>query len=474
MKSKIIKISFVVLSILLIIPSLIYLISNKTIMGFDIYFNFFLNDNINKIISTSAFLVLFILLTIIYFIIYKMDCFKNIKRILIFITLIGIIFMIMLPWTSSDIFYYMGVGELDARYNQNPYYVTMREYYIQNEENLDDDILLQGATNYWGNTTVVYGPIAQLFFKICSFLSMKNITVALFIFKFINLLIHIINTYLFYKISGKKKFAIMYGLNPFIFIEAIANVHNDIIILFFILLSLYFLLKRKNLLLSIVSLALATGVKYFTVLLLPVLILYHFRTEKRLSIRFLRCIEYGVIFLVIFALEYVLYFNDYQILLAMMVQTSRYQCSIYSVLLQYNKELVSIARAVFIVISFMYYAVMCINLLTEKNIKFYKIIRKYNIALILFLLILTNFHQWYLIWLFATIIWQKPNTIRNIIGLSLCTEIANSAYMFLYESYKFDKYFVGAIIVLFIIWKIITNKESVKNLQSKFCSHLKI
>lgn len=462
MKNKIVKISFVILSILLIIPSLIYLISNKTVMGFDIYFDFFLNNNINKVISTLAFLILFILLTIIYFIIYKIDCFKNIKRILIFITLIGIIFTIMLPWTSSDIFYYMGVGELDAKYNQNPYYITMRDYYIENEENLDDDILVQGATNYWGNTTVVYGPIAQLFFKACSLLSMKNITVALFIFKFTNLLIHIINTYLFYRISGKKKFAILYGLNPFILIEAIANVHNDIIILFFVLISLYFLLKRKNLLLSIIALALATGVKYFTILLLPVVILYHFRTEKRLSIRFLRCIEYGVIFLVIFAFEYILYFNDYQIFLAMMVQTSRYQCSIYSVLLQYNRDLLFIVRGIFIVIFFMYYTVMCINLLTEKNIKFYKIIRKYNTALILFLLILTNFHQWYLIWLFATIIWQKPNTIRNIIGLSLCTEIANSVYMFLYESWRFDKYFVEAIIVLFIIWKIITNKEKIK------------
>lgn len=472
MKNKIVKISFVILSILLIIPSLIYLISNKTVMGFDIYFDFFLNNNINKVISTLAFLILFILLTIIYFVIYKIDCFKNIKRILIFITLIGIIFTIMLPWTSSDIFYYMGVGELDAKYNQNPYYITMRDYYIENEENLDDDILLQGATNYWGNTTVVYGPIAQLFFKACSLLSMKNITVALFIFKFTNLLIHIINTYLFYRISGKKKFAVLYGLNPFILIEAIANVHNDIIILFFVLISLYFLLKRKNLLLSIIALALATGVKYFTILLLPVVILYHFRTEKRLSVRFLRCIEYGVIFLVIFALEYILYFNDYKIFLAMMVQTSRYQCSIYSVLLQYNRDLLFIVRGIFIVIFFMYYTVMCINLLTEKNIKFYNIIKKYNTALILFLLILTNFHPWYLIWLFATIIWQKPNTIRNIIGLSLCTEIANSVYMFLYESWRFDKYFVGAIIVLFIIWKIITNKESVKNLRSKFYSHL--
>lgn len=37
----------------------------------------------------------------------------------------------MLPWTSSDVFYYMGVGELDGVYNQNPYYVTMKDYYTQ-------------------------------------------------------------------------------------------------------------------------------------------------------------------------------------------------------------------------------------------------------------------------------------------------------------------------------------------------------
>lgn len=467
MKNKFIKISFVILSILLVIPSVIYLIQNKTIMNFNIYFNFFLNNNISKVLSTSVFLILFILLIILYFVITKSKCFKDIKSILIFITIIGIIFTIMLPWTSSDIFYYMGVGELDARYNQNPYYVTMREYYSQNEQNIDDDILFQGATNYWGNTTVVYGPIAQFFFKFCSFLSMKNITLALFIFKSLNLVIHIINSYLLYRISGKKTFAVLYGLNPFILIEAIGNVHNDIIVAFFVLLSIYFLLKGKNLLFSIISLALATGIKYFTILLLPVVILYYFRKEKRLSIRFLRCIEYGIIFLVVVVIEYIFYFNDYQILLAMMVQTSRYAKSIYAVLLQLDSSLFTQIRSFIIMIFIVYYIVFCINLLTEKNIKFYKAIRKYNIVIILFLLILTNFQQWYLIWLFATILWQTPNTIKNIVGLSLCTEFSNSIYMFLYESYKFDKYFVVLNILLFIIWQIISNKENIKLLDER-------
>ena len=60
--------------------------------------------------------------------------FDNIKEVLKYVIVISIIFAFMLPWTSSDIFYYMGVGELDAIYKQNPYYTTMKEYYEQNPE----------------------------------------------------------------------------------------------------------------------------------------------------------------------------------------------------------------------------------------------------------------------------------------------------------------------------------------------------
>ena len=118
--------------------------------------------------------------------------FKNIKDILKYVAIIGSIFLMMLPWTSSDIFYYMGVGELDSKYNQNPYYVTMEEYYNQNEQNIDDEILEKGASNFWAGTTVVYGPIAQLIFKICTSISMKNINLCLIIFKVLNLVIHML------------------------------------------------------------------------------------------------------------------------------------------------------------------------------------------------------------------------------------------------------------------------------------------
>ena len=451
---------FIILSILLILPSIIYLIQYKTILGFDTYYNFFINENINKTISTILYLVLFIAMIYVYLkIIKRKDMFDNIKDILKYVAVIGGIFLIMLPWTSSDIFYYMGVGELDSKYNQNPYYVTMEEYYNQNEQNIDDEILEKGASNFWAGTTVVYGPIAQLIFKICTLISMKNINLCLIIFKVLNLVIHMSNCYLIYKISGKKQFSIIYGLNPFILLECIGNVHNDIILVFFVLLALYFVTKKKNIYISILFLALATGIKYFTILLLPIIIMYYFRDEKRIEIRFLKCIQFGILFLVIFALEYILYFKDLQVILGMFTQMNRYAKSIYSVLLQKNKQTMIVIRTIIIYVFFIYYIKFCIDLITEKDIKLYKIMRKYNLSLVLAILVLTNCQQWYLVWLFATIMWQKSDMIKNIIGISAITEIANSTYMFIFESYTFDCYYVGTIIILSILWILFTNKQ---------------
>ena len=124
LKNKNIKIIHILLSMLMIIPSIIYLIQNKTVMGFNIYYNFFINTGLNKTFSTIIYLILFIASTTIYLIIInKKEMFENIKNILKYVAIISIIFLIMLPWTSSDIFYYMGVGELDSKYNQNPYYM---------------------------------------------------------------------------------------------------------------------------------------------------------------------------------------------------------------------------------------------------------------------------------------------------------------------------------------------------------------
>ena len=482
---RIIKLFFIILSILFTVPSIVYLVKNKTILGFSNYYNFFINDGTNKPISSTIYVIIFIMLFVTYlYFIKKKDAFKNIKQILIYSGIVGLIFILMLPWTSSDIFYYMGVGELDSVYKQNPYYISIKDYCNENNQVLKDDTIIeQGYMNVWSGTTVVYGPIAQLIFRSITKVSFKNLNISLLLFKILNLIVHLLNCYLIYKITKKIKFSIIYGLNPYIFLEFIGMLHIDIIVILFILLAIYFLMCKRKILPSIFFLAIATGIKYFTILLLPVVILYHYKDEESILKRFLKCIQYGTIFLVIFILEYAIYFRNFEIFSAMMVQTERYCKSFYSGFYSWGvlsgKGVVKVfdnylnvsllakkARDIVFGIFAIIYIKFCIDLLTTKNIKFYKTIRKYSFTLMLFIISLSNFQQWYLVWLFATLPWQKPNTIRNILGLSFATEIGNSIYMYKVESFHYDLYFIGIIAGIYILWIILTNKNLKLQLQN--------
>ena len=199
------KILLIITSIIFVIPSIKYIIDNGTIMNFNTYYDFTFNDlTDNKNISTIIYLILLIISSVIYvLIIGKNKIFQNIKQLLIYVGVISLIFMAMLPWTSSDIFYYMGVGEIESVYHQNPYYVTIEDVYNENKGNIQDEILEKSVTNPWSSTTVVYGPMAQLLFKITTKISFKNVDLCLFMFKIINVLLHILNCYLIYKITKK-------------------------------------------------------------------------------------------------------------------------------------------------------------------------------------------------------------------------------------------------------------------------------
>ena len=84
LKNKQTKIIFIVESILLIMPSIIYMIQNRTLLGFNKYYNFFITDKISKTISTYIYLCLLGLMIISYYkLIQNKKEFKNIKEFLI-------------------------------------------------------------------------------------------------------------------------------------------------------------------------------------------------------------------------------------------------------------------------------------------------------------------------------------------------------------------------------------------------------
>ncbi len=468
-----IKITFIVLCLMFSIPSIKYYLEKGTIFKFDRYYQFLLN-NIDIKIQTICYLIVLGLITITYFLIIKnrKKLFKDFKSIMIFITIVSIIFIIVIPFISSDIFYYLGIGRLDGVYNQNPYYVTIKEFIDNSSNNFDyDKVLIQGYDNVWSDTTVVYGPVWTLICRIIATMSLGNIDIGLTIFKIINVLIHLGNCYLLYKISNKKIFPLLYGINPFILIEGIAHVHNDIFVIFFVLLGFYFLIKRKNLILSILFIALATAIKYFTILLLPFVIIYHFRGKEPKE-RFLKCIEYGLIFVVILLSCYLLYIKDIEVFKGLVVQNEKIAKGIYVILVDYFNNIPNIienTKKILLGSFIIIYFFSCIILLSKKKIKLIIEMRNINYFIIAFLfLLITNFQPWYIMWLFPLIIWQKAIVIKTIIGMSILSQFANSILIMYGENWHYGTPFIFTLIVGTLIIFIANQNQKNKRIQKGY------
>ena len=432
---KIILGLFIIAAIMFAIPSIGYILQNGTVLNFNEYFKFCLNDS-NRVDQAMMYIAILVILTIGYFLILKnrKSLFKNVKQIYIYIAIISLFFVLVIPFLSSDIFYYLGVGRLDSKYGQNPYYVTIKDF-VESGENSkyleQDTVLAKGYENDWGNTTVVYGPVWTFICKIVSGLTFGNIDIALFIFKLINMAIHLLNCYLIYKITGRKLFVLIYGLNPYMFIEGIANAHNDIYVVAFILVSLYFLLKRKNIFVSIVFLALATAIKYFAILLLPFIIIYYFRDKKPLE-RLKNCFLYGMLFLLVIVATYLIYVQDLQVLNGIITQQEKFAKNFYIILMEYFDipNLVSNVNHVCLISFVIIYFFTCLTLLFKKQIKFRKEIRKIEYFLIAFLfLLITNFQPWYIMWLFPLMMWQRKDIIQLVIQIGLISQFANAVFL---------------------------------------------
>ena len=153
---KISIIVFILIGILFSVPSILYLKTHKSVDGYNGALYYFLHTNSLKhtILGAVVFALLLISSFLIYFRIIKNSKNLNIKKILFFVLIIGFTFIIALPNTSTDLFYYMGTGRVLEEYGQNPYYMTIAEILKYNPE----DLILRNS-GPWKYTTVVYGPI---------------------------------------------------------------------------------------------------------------------------------------------------------------------------------------------------------------------------------------------------------------------------------------------------------------------------
>ncbi len=453
-KWNIVKLVFILFSILFAIPSVVYFFKNNRIANLknSLEFQYLLNENISRLAQAIVFAILVTLLVIVYYLIIKnrKRLFSNMKDVYIYIIIISSIFIFAMPFWCSDIYYYLGIGRLASAYKQNPYYVDMKSYIDDNDVNIENDIVMQeGYKNFWSKTTVVYGSVWTIICSIVAFFSFGNLNIGLLIFKILNVLIHVGNCMLLYKLSKKKIFSLLYGLNPFILIECIANVHNDVFVVFFILLAMYQLYRKKRLWLSLVFLAMATDIKYVAILLLPIVIIYNFRNES-IKVRIFQCIKYGVIFAIMVMIPYLLYIKNLEVFKGLITQQERLSKGLYCLIYVYfpKSHIGTYIRQICFFIFICIYMYTCIKLLISKNIRLHKEIKKLYYIMIFFLfLLLTNFQPWYFTWLSALMIWQKSKNIKMIIEMQILTLYANVVFITLSEGYIYVKYYFTSFVI---------------------------
>ncbi len=217
-------------------------------------------------LSTQLFVILTVLLFGFYLLFIKFS--NKLTRKEIWATIILTSFVLTLSYNafSYDLFNNIFDAKIFTHYQQNPYLYKALDF-------PGDPMLL---FMHWTHRTYPYGPVWLGFAVPLSFAGMNVFIPTLFLFKMLSTASFLGTTYFIGKISKQlfkteKLSLIFFALNPLVLIESLVSSHNDITMMFFALLSIYFLVSKKYVK-SFLSLLLSIGIKFATGLLLPLYI----------------------------------------------------------------------------------------------------------------------------------------------------------------------------------------------------------
>ncbi len=196
-----------------------------------------------------------------------------VKKVLVLSVIFQIIVFFSYPILSKDIFYYIFSDRVSTIYHQNVWQVKSSEF--PNDPYYYLVYPIYKATDWYSNQTKIYGPINQAIYSVVTALSGDDFLVNLAAHKFVVFIFNLAMLWLVYKIlkdhfPDKLPFALVFVFwNPLFLLETVGAGHNDTLMIFFILLSYEFFLRRRPFL-TAAALTLAAGVKSTALFLVPI------------------------------------------------------------------------------------------------------------------------------------------------------------------------------------------------------------
>ena len=221
----------------------------------------------NRPLSTGIFLLIIFLLFVSYFLLFRFakQGFLRRRSIWGMIIFSSIIFIFSYNAFSYDIFNYIFDAKIITFYHANPYLKKALDY--------PGDPML--SFMHWTHRTYPYGP-SWLFLTVpLSFSGLQYFLPTYFLFKTLIIFCFVGTAYYVEKIAEKIKegsgisSVVFFALNPLVIIESLVSSHNDIVMIFFAVLSFWLILRRK-VVFGFFSLLFSIGIKFATGLLFPI------------------------------------------------------------------------------------------------------------------------------------------------------------------------------------------------------------
>ncbi|MFA6392169.1 MAG: hypothetical protein WCW66_05515 [Patescibacteria group bacterium] len=415
------------------------------------------------------FILISIGLIVLYWLAYKSikNTKENIKKIVIlFSILFSITFIIAPPIGSADVYNYAYRARVKTVYEQNPYLVAT--------ENYPDDLFYNFSPKEWNFMTMQYGPLWASVSIGFSKIAGDNFFWNIFLYKLLALLSFFGSAYLINRIlkitnPGKSlQGALLYLWNPLILFETINNAHNDILMIFIVLLAVYLVLKKKYIP-SLLVLLLSVLLKYITILLVPVFLYFILKNFQKKGDKMKLVLKAGCLAVIIIVLFYFPFWDGIRTFNGIFQQSQIFSFLNFSLLpgfvfgisyvvgsnYSWSYDTLSmISRNVGLVTFVLFYIYQHSKMLITRNIDL--IFYVFLILLSYILLAVTYLQPWYFIWLIPLAVLMDRKYFPHFIAIS--SVVGLISYAFLVTSLV---YMLTFIIVVFIA--IISRKDLFSN-----------
>lgn len=229
----------------------------------------------NYLVTTSIYCLMIIVLFLYFGLMIRLIILKKIslKEVVGLIGITIICLIVSYPaMLSFDIFNYIFTAKVAYFYHENPYIIMPIEF-------IGDPML---NFTHAANKVALYGPVWLLLTSIPSLIGFSQFLATLYSFKIFIAVFYVGSAYVLWKINHNLISLCLFILNPLVIIETLISGHNDIAMIFFILLTIYSFQNKKPLF-GLLFFVLSIGIKYASLALLPVVIILtiaHYRNKN--------------------------------------------------------------------------------------------------------------------------------------------------------------------------------------------------